>query len=287
MFIFEVAVSGRRFWHNRLVIGWGYNSMHIGFIDSGVGGLSVYQHVQKSTPARYTYLMDNKYLPYGEKSELFIQQRLRQLSAYLIEQGAELIVIACNTATTQAVDYLRLHYSVPFVGVVPAIKPAAAMSEGKDFSVLATPATCNSDYLQGLVQLFAPNQHVIKVGSSELVRLAEDKVWYQADVRQQVADILTVSPIPATPGHIVVLGCTHFPFLSEEIKAALSQETVLLDTGAAIANRVKQLVVGWPVNHHASGDTFISTRELLPAQVAGLSELGFDQHHCWPMPLTY
>ena len=259
--------------------------MHIGFIDSGVGGLSVYQHVQKSTPARYTYLMDNKYLPYGEKSELFIQQRLRQLSAYLIEQGVELIVIACNTATTQAVDYLRLHFSVPFVGVVPAIKPAAGMSEGKDFSVLATPATCNSDYLQGLVQLFAPNQHVIKVGSSELVRLAEEKVWYQADVHQQVADILSVSPIPVTPGHIVVLGCTHFPFLSEEIKAALSQETVLLDTGAAIANRVKQLVVGWPVGHYGAGDTFISTRELLPTQIAVLSELGFDQHHCWPMPL--
>ena len=259
--------------------------MHIGFIDSGVGGLSVYQHVQQRVPARYTYLMDNKYLPYGEKTECFIQQRLRQLSAYLIEQGTELIVIACNTATTQAVDYLRQHFSVPFVGVVPAIKPAAAITNGKEFSVLATPATCNSDYLQGLIEQFAPNQSVNKVGSSELVRLAEDKVWYRTDVRQQVADILSVSPIPATAGHVVVLGCTHFPFLSDEIKAALSAETILLDTGGAIANRVAQLVAGWPQGNNKAVQTFISTRELVPAQIASLAELGFDQHYCWPTPI--
>lgn len=260
--------------------------MHIGFIDSGVGGLSVYQHVKQQVPACYTYLMDNKYLPYGEKTEIFIQQRLRQLSAYLIKQGAELIVIACNTATTQAVDYLRQHFSVPFVGVVPAIKPAAALSQGMPFSVLATPATCNSDYLQGLIQQFAPAQTVIKVGSSELVRLAEEKVWYRSDVHQQVADILSVSQFPHQQGHIVVLGCTHFPFLSEEIKAALSEKTILLDTGAAIANRVSQLVADWREHVEGGNNTFISTRELSTAQIARLVELGFDQHHCWPMPIT-
>ncbi len=259
--------------------------MHIGFIDSGVGGLSIYQHVKARVSARYTYLMDNKYLPYGEKSELFIQQRLRQLSAYLIEQGVELIVIACNTATTQAVDYLRQHFPVPFVGVVPAIKPAAIFSHGNTFSVLATPATCNSNYLQGLIQQFAPDQTVNKVGSSELVRLAEDKVWYHSDVRQQVADILAVSLIPTDAGHIVVLGCTHFPFLASEIKLALSEETVLLDTGAAIATRVSQLVSGWPDEIERIANTFISSRELSPSQLERLLELGFDQHHCWPMPL--
>lgn len=259
--------------------------MHIGFIDSGVGGLSIYQHVKARVSAHYTYMMDNKYLPYGEKSELFIQQRLYQLSAYLIEQGVELIVIACNTATTQAVDYLRQHFSIPFVGVVPAIKPAAALSEGKAFSVLATPATCNSEYLRGLIQKFAPQHEVIKIGSSELVRLAEDKVWFHSDVSQQVADILAVSPIPVGPGHVVVLGCTHFPFLDAEIKAALSGETILLDTGAAIAARVSQLVASDGVCD-LLGDTFISSRELLAVQVERLAELGFDQHHCWPMPLT-
>lgn len=260
--------------------------MHIGFIDSGVGGLSVYQHVKQKVSARYTYLMDNKYLPYGEKSENFIQQRLLQLSTHLIEQGAELIVIACNTATTQAVDYLRQHFSIPFVGVVPAIKPAAAISGGLGFSVLATPATCNSDYLEGLVHQFAPNQSVTRFGSSELVRLAEDKVWYNADVRQQVADILLVSPIPRTAGHVVVLGCTHFPFLSGEVKAALSEETILLDTGVAIANRVAQLVTDWSTHAGGKGNTFISTRELSSSQVARLVEFGFDQHYCWPMPIT-
>jgi len=264
----------------------GKDLMHIGFIDSGVGGLTVFQHVKQQVPARYTYLMDNKYLPYGEKSESFIRQRLLQLSTYLIEQGAELIVIACNTATTQAVDYLRQYFKEPFVGVVPAIKPAAALSKGMPFSVLATPATCASEYLQELIRQFAPNRTVFKVGSSELVRLAEEKVWYGADVYQQVADILTVSAIPNTQGHIVVLGCTHFPFLSAEIKAAFTKDIVLIDTGRAIGNRVAQLVSDVMVQTRSDVDTFISTRELLPAQIQRLHELGFGQHHCWPEPIA-
>lgn len=259
--------------------------MRIGFIDSGVGGLSVYQQVQQQVPADYIYLMDNKYLPYGEKSESFIQQRLYQLSQHLIELGAELIVIACNTATTQAVEFLRQHFSIPFVGVVPAIKPAAALSQGKGFAVLATPATANGEYMAGLIRQFAPNDSVIKFGSSELVRLAEDKVWYQQDVSQQVSDILSVSPIADHGADIVVLGCTHFPFLAEEIKQALPRATVLLDTGEAIARRVKQLVGSQSLADMQYQHCFISTRELNEQQSDRLKKLGFDQQQCWPMPI--
>lgn len=260
--------------------------MRIGFIDSGVGGLSVYQQVQQQVPADYIYLMDNKYLPYGEKSESFIQQRLYQLSQHLIELGAELIVIACNTATTQAVEFLRQHFSIPFVGVVPAIKPAAALSQGKGFAVLATPATAGGEYMAELIRQFAPHDDVIKFGSSELVRLAEDKVWYQQDVRQQVSDILSVSPLAGHGCGIVVLGCTHFPFLAEEIKQALPSATALLDTGEAIARRVKQLAGLQSLTDKQYQHCFISTRELNELQIDRLKKLGFDQQQCWPMPIS-
>jgi glutamate racemase len=260
--------------------------MRIGFIDSGVGGLSVYQQVQQQVAADYIYLMDNKYLPYGEKSESFIQRRLYQLSEHLLELGAELIVIACNTATTQAVEYLRQHFAIPFVGVVPAIKPAAALSQGKGFAVLATPATAGGEYMAELIRQFAPHDSVIKFGSSELVRLAEDKVWYQQDVRQQVSDILSVSPLAEHCSHIVVLGCTHFPFLAEEIKSALPAATVLLETGEAIARRVKQLVGDKLIYKEQYQHCFISTRELNEAQTDRLKQLGFDQHQCWPKPIV-
>lgn len=260
--------------------------MQIGFIDSGVGGLSVYQCVSQLVDTSYTYLMDNKYLPYGEKSEQFIRQRLLQLSGYLIEQGCDLIVIACNTATTQAVEYLRQHFHVPFVGVVPAIKPAAAISKGQGFGVLATPATCQSEYLQELIKKFAPGEAVVKVGSSELVRLAEEKVWYHTDVSQQVADVLTVSALAVHCPSVLVLGCTHFPFLAAEITAVIGEHCQLLDTGAAIARRVEQLTCERSLPEGVRKQLFISTRELLPAQTARLAELGFDQYQCWSIPLT-
>lgn len=259
--------------------------MRIGFIDSGVGGLTVFAHVRQKVEADYIYLMDNKYLPYGEKSEDFIQQRLSQLSAHLITLGAELIVIACNTATTQAVDYLRQQFSVPFVGVVPAIKPAALLSQGQGFAVLATPGTVNSDYLQDLIRQFAPTEAVIKVGSSELVRLAEEKIWSGLDVSQQVADILSVSPLAEAKPKVVVLGCTHFPFLAAEIQALLPRDCQLLDTGDAIARRVAHLVNSMPQSIADGHHCFISTRKLTEQQHSRLVALGFDQHECWPEPL--
>lgn len=262
--------------------------MRIGIIDSGVGGLTVLMALRQRVPASYIYMMDNKYLPYGEKTEAFIQQRLAQLSAYLIECGAELIVIACNTATTQAVEFLRGKFTIPFVGVVPAIKPAALLSQGKGFAVLATPATVNGVYLQDLIQTFAANdEKVLTFGSSELVRLAEEKIWYQHDVSAQVADILSVSCLASTPPAILVLGCTHFPFLADEIRQAFAGEVLLLETSEAIARRVEVLSAeNSDVVSEVQENRFISTRELLPAQVERLKEFGFDQHSCWPKPLV-
>lgn len=257
--------------------------MRIGVIDSGVGGLTVLQAVQALISADYLYLMDNRYLPYGEKSELFIRQRLAQLSAHLIAEGAELILIACNTATTQAVAYLRELYQLPFVGTVPAIKPAATQFCQTGFVVLATPATCRSAYLSGLISEFAKDCQVQRAGSSVLVQLAEQKIWYQQNVTAAVATELQRLGLINSTFPAMVLGCTHFPFLAAEIQAALP-DIVLLDTADAIARRVKALVGASSIgsgNHH-----FISTAELDEKQRLRLSSLGFSAYSCWTTPAT-
>ncbi len=257
--------------------------MRIGFIDSGVGGLSILSAVRKQVKADYIYVMDNRYLPYGEKTESFIQQRLSQLSAMLLMHQVDLIVIACNTATTQAVALLRQQFSIPFVGTVPAIKPAAQLSP-TGFAVLATPATCKSSYLKGLIAEFAPGVPVKTYGSSELVILAEQKVWFDQDVSAEVGQTLSSTSLLEKPPLYIVLGCTHFPFLATEINAILPN-TILLDTAEAIARRVQQVISEKNMAQGENGDNlFISTEELNSVQQQKLKKLGFDQYECWSKP---
>lgn len=260
--------------------------MRIGFIDSGVGGLSILAAVREKIPSHYIYVMDNQYLPYGEKSEAFIQSRLAQLSALLIELGAELIVIACNTATTQAVASLRRQFDIPFVGTVPAIKPAAEQFCQSGFTVLATPATCRSLYLQGLIQEFAAECAVGIAGSSELVRLAEQKVWYRLDVSGAVAEEVERLGLLNKQPAAIVLGCTHFPFLQPELSASLRQ-TIFLDTAQAIARRVQALIATLNKVIPVSNDCqhlYISTAELNTKQLERVREMGFDQYKHWSKP---
>ncbi len=257
--------------------------MRIGFIDSGVGGLSILSAVRACVDADYVYVMDNRYLPYGEKSEVFIQSRLAQLSAMLLAHRVDLIVIACNTATTQAVASLRQQFSIPFVGTVPAIKPAAQLSPN-GFAVLATPATCRGYYLQDLIEQFAPGIPVLKVGSSELVHLAEQKVWFGTDVSHAVNSVIKDSALPEYPPLYIVLGCTHFPFLAEEIQRCLPKAR-LLDTAEAIARRVKQVTMELTtIDSNQGSHLFISTEALNKLQQNKLAELGFDQYECWSKP---
>lgn len=257
--------------------------MRIGFIDSGVGGLSILNAVRQQVAADYIYVMDNRYLPYGEKSEGFIQRRLQQLSALLVSLQVDLIVIACNTATTQAVALLREQFVVPFVGTVPAIKPAATLSMGLGFSVLATPATAKGAYLKGLIAEFAQGQPVATYGSSELVRLAEQKVWYQTNVFAAVANEVTQLSLSPLQDQLVVLGCTHFPFLRAELTEALPKAT-FLDTSEAIARRVWNLTTGMHQAELQHQHLFIATAELDVQQHARLSELGFNHYQLWSEP---
>lgn len=257
--------------------------MRIGFVDSGVGGLSIMEAVRALVPADYLYLMDNRYLPYGTKSERFIRQRLIQLTEHLLSHQVDLIVIACNTATTQAVDWLRQQFELPFVGVVPAIKPAALYCAGEKLALLATPATVKGNYIKLLMSDYANESQMKLVGSSELVLLAEQKVWTGADVKAQVTLIIENSGLKDFEPKAIILGCTHFPFLSEEISSAFNEAPKLFDTAQAIARRVHYLSAAiTAVYKEQRGDHFIATNELTEQQKLRVQQMGFDQQSCWP-----
>ncbi|UTF60726.1 glutamate racemase [Gilvimarinus sp. DA14] len=224
------------------------NVPHVLVFDSGVGGLSVYQHIQQLIPAAsLSYLSDNGGFPYGEKSDQVLICRCLHVIEHYLQNAVtqpDVIVIACNTASTLALPQLRQRLRQPIVGVVPAVKPAAALSANNYIGLLATPGTIYRDYTRNLIREFARHCHVVTSGSTQLVHLAEKKLCGEAVSEAQLAACLEkfIAASPANPHpdamDCLVLACTHFPLLSEEISRLLGPEVKLLDSGEAIARRV-------------------------------------------------
>ncbi|MGL4734000.1 MAG: glutamate racemase [Enterovibrio sp.] len=221
--------------------------------DSGVGGLSVYQEIQKLLPAQpVIYAFDNAAFPYGELAdEVLISRVQRMIEAICQRHEIILVVIACNTASTLVLPVLRARLSVPVVGVVPAIKPAAALSINRRIGLLATPATIQRPYTHQLIQQFAENCHVTLIGSTELVHMAEAKLRGKAPCLQAINNI--VAPFTEAQVDCIVLGCTHFPLLKEEIVQASGAIRQVIDSGKAVAMRVAELLQNTtPVNATSS-----------------------------------
>ncbi|MCL1067790.1 glutamate racemase [Shewanella olleyana] len=210
--------------------------------DSGIGGLSVFEPIHSQLPHHdIYYLFDNARLPYGDLNE---QELIRGCVELIIKQvrqiNASIVVVACNSASTLVLPELRKQLTIPIVGVVPAIKPAAQISKTRHIGLLATPGTVARQYTQDLISSFAGGCNVTLVGSSELVLIAEAKAKRQTVDHAKIADILT--PINSTDLDTLVLGCTHFPLLRQEIDEALTHKVVLLDSGDAIAARVMSFI---------------------------------------------
>ncbi|WEM44076.1 glutamate racemase [Photobacterium sp. DA100] len=209
--------------------------------DSGVGGLSVYQEIYAQLPnVHYIYAFDDAAFPYGELLEEELIERTRHLVSLLVERhNVDLVVVACNTASTVVLPTLRECLAIPVVGVVPAIKPAATLSKRKVIGLLATPATVQREYTDLLISQFASHCEVLRIGSTRLVEIAEQKLRGQAVSISELKVILA-------PWHdkvdCIVLGCTHFPLIKEEISQALDGGVIIIDSGRAIANRVKDLL---------------------------------------------
>lgn len=207
--------------------------------DSGVGGLSIFTAVKARCPdLDYHYLFDNAGYPYGELPAQVLIERVEFLiTHYIKEHAIDLVIIACNTASTLVLPRLRSILSIPVIGVVPAIKPAAKKAQ-QAVGLIATPATVKRDYTKDLIQRFANQVPVYHLGSTELVMMAEKKLRGIKVDLDRLAVIL--APIYQRID-VAVLGCTHFPLLKQEI-AQVMPGVELIDSGEAIAKRVEEVL---------------------------------------------
>jgi glutamate racemase len=219
--------------------------------DSGVGGLSVVDEIRKLLPdLALDYVADDAFRPYGEKSAEALIERLPDLISVLnILLEPDCIVIACNTASVTALSAIRTAVNVPVIGVVPAIKPAAHLSQTKTIGVLGTPGTVRRQYVDTLIDQFASDCRVILQGSVNLVDFAERKLAGETlpiqEIRQEIAPMF--SGRDGADIDAVVLACTHFPLLKTELRQAVRQSVQWIDSGAAIAKRVRVVLQEKPL----------------------------------------
>jgi len=226
------------------------------FFDSGVGGLSVLGPARQLLPyAPIVYAADSAGFPYGKRTEAELATRVPALLGRLVERfRPRLVVIACNTASTIALDHARAALDIPVVGTVPAIKPAAELSKSRVIGVLGTEATVRQPYVDDLAARFASDCTVIRHGSPELVELAEAKLAGESVSIQAVHD--AIAPMVLQPDgdkmDVMVLACTHFPLLADEIATAFPA-IAQVDGGPGIARRIAYLSNGqeWPGEPYA------------------------------------
>ena len=213
--------------------------------DSGLGGLTVFREIAKTRPdARYTYIADDAFFPYGAHSETKLVDRVCTLMGELIAaHRPDLVVLACNTASTLVLPHLRQRFTVPFVGTVPAIKPACARSRSKRVTVLGTEATVSREYTRALIREFSNGSEVALVGSAHLARFAEAQL-----AGAPVADRLIareIAPCFRNDGgrrtDTIVLACTHYPLLLDRLERLAPWPVSFIDPAPAIARRVADL----------------------------------------------
>jgi glutamate racemase len=213
----------------------------IGVLDSGLGGISVLNEMRSLMPAeRFVYVADSGHVPYGPKPVEYIQERCDLIARFLIERGAKALVIACNTATAAAADELRATYTVPVIGMEPAVKPASAATKNGVVGVLATSGTLASARFAALLDRFAGGIRVITQPAPELVLLVETGDLDSDEAR--AACEIAVRPLVDGGADVIVHGCTHFPFLKPLIAEIVGSEVIQIDTGAAVARHVKSVL---------------------------------------------
>jgi glutamate racemase len=211
----------------------------IGVFDSGVGGLSILDEALRQLPQHdYIYLADSANAPYGEKSSEWIASRSMELCQYLAAQGCDAIMVACNTATAEAIAQIRNQLSnIPIIGVEPGIKPAAMQSSNGVVGVLATEATLKSDKFNALLATL-PNCQFIKQAGAGLVSLIEAGQANDEETLELLAEHL--EPIQDAGADTLVLGCTHYPFLRKAIRKLLGDSINLIDTSDAVVRQLKR-----------------------------------------------
>ena len=215
----------------------------IGLFDSGVGGLSVWRAVVERLPAESTfYLADQAHAPYGSRSLAEVRELARSAAGWLIEQGAKLVVVACNTASAAALDDLRREWpDIPFVGMEPAIKPAGERTKTGRVGVMATPGTLTAPRFHHLVERFASGVEVHTQVCPGLVEWVEAGKLNGPEMIAELRRLL--SPLVAAGVDHLVLGCTHYPFLAPAIQQVMGDDVTLVDPAPAVARQVERVLV--------------------------------------------
>lgn len=240
----------------------------IGVLDSGLGGISVLREIARALPGEdLVYVGDSAFCPYGAKPSAVLRERVGAIVEFLLREGAELIVLACNSATIQAIEWCRGEWpEVPFVGMEPGVKPAVAETRSGVIGVLATEASLTGEMFARLVERCGEGCEVLTQACPAFVELVEAGVLEGEAVEAAVRGY--AGPLVAAGADVLVLGCTHYPFLREAV-ARIFPKVTLIDTGAAVARRVGEVLggraagSGGEVVFWTSGDV-LRMRELLP-----------------------
>ncbi|CAG9181519.1 glutamate racemase [Cupriavidus respiraculi] len=257
-------------------------SAPIGIYDSGLGGLSVLREIRALLPGEsLLYLADSRYAPYGEKPEAFVAARTGQVCGWLADQGCKALVVACNTATAHGIQALRERLALPIVGVEPGLKPAAAASRSKVVGVLATASTLRSAKFARLLEALSGDSRFVCQGGVGLVPLIEQGDVSGPAVRDKLRGYL--EPMLDAGADTLVLGCTHYPFLSDTIRDMVGDRLTLIDTGVAVARQLQRRLIehGLAADVAADGtalpaDRYCTTMEAAHLRAMAAALLGVD-----------
>lgn len=217
------------------------NNSPIGVFDSGVGGTSIWKEIINVLPNEDTiYLSDSKNAPYGNKSKNEIIQLSIKNTEFLLQQNCKIIVVACNTATTNAITHLRNKYNVPFIGIEPAIKPASLQTKTNKIGILATKGTLHSELFEKTSKKLNSQIEIIDTIGTGLVELIEDGKIDTDEMRTLLNKYLTPM-VQANIDHLV-LGCSHYPYLIHQIKNIIGDGVTVIDSGFAVAKQTKNVL---------------------------------------------
>jgi glutamate racemase len=213
----------------------------IGFFDSGIGGTSIWKEVNKLLPEENTiYLADSKHAPYGQKSKEKILEYCIRNTEFLLNKNAKLIVVACNTATTNAINYLRENYDIPFIGIEPAIKKAGLVTKNNTIGVLATKGTINSKLFEKTSAKIDHSVKIIEQIGFGLVELIENGELDSLKMEKLIHNCL--HPMLEENIDALVLGCTHYAYLIPQIKKIIGNNIQIVDSGLAVAKQTRRIL---------------------------------------------
>ncbi|MBP8066018.1 MAG: glutamate racemase [Flavobacterium sp.] len=251
----------------------------IGIFDSGIGGTSIWKEIHKLLPHENTiYLADSKNAPYGQKSKEEIIALSCKNTEELLKQGCKLIVVACNTATTNAIKELREKYDVPFIGIEPAIKPAAHGTETQTIGILATKGTLNSELFNKAVATYSNIKIVEQIGYNLVQLIEEGKIE-----SEEMTELLQKYLKPMVEANIdyLVLGCTHYPYLIPQIKKIIPKHIKIIESGEAVAKQTQKILQKNDLLNHSEDkntQTFYTNSDATVLKsILGFSENVFEK----------